>query len=109
MCLKKKNLDSATQRIICKTSTYDPKENHMTIPSSVVEFVLPHQMASLMRGGANAGPWRNDELCPKGTPRSDEVATAPPKARTSSPCKEAIYTFTLLSYKAYKQNRPNKI
>jgi hypothetical protein len=56
MCLKKKNLDSATQRIICKTSTYDPKENHMTIPSSVVEFVLPHQMASLMRGGANAGP-----------------------------------------------------
>jgi hypothetical protein len=56
MCLKKKNLDSATQRIICKTSTYDTKENHMTIPSSVVEFVLPHQMASLMRGGANAGP-----------------------------------------------------
>jgi len=32
------------------------------LPSSVLEFVLPHQMASLMRGGANAGPCRKDEL-----------------------------------------------
>lgn len=55
------------------------------LPSSVVEFVLPSQMASLIRGGANAGPWRNDELCPRGIPRRDEEATAPPKARTSSP------------------------
>jgi len=45
-------------------------------------------MASLMRGGANAGPCRNDELCPKGTPRRDEVALAPPKARTSSPWRK---------------------
>lgn len=28
----------------------------MCIPSSVVEFVLSSQMASLMRGGANAAP-----------------------------------------------------
>ena len=58
------------------------------LPSSVVAFVLPHQIASLIRGGANAGPWRNDELCPKGTPRRDDDALAPPKARTSSPLKK---------------------
>lgn len=58
----------------------------LTLPSSVVEFVLPHQMASLIRGGANAGPWRKEELCPKGTPRRDADATTPPNARSSSPC-----------------------
>lgn len=57
-----------------------------TLPSSVLEFVLPHHMASLIRGGANAGPWRNEELCPKGTPRRDADATTPPNARNSSPC-----------------------
>lgn len=68
-----------------------PNQNGMTsdgyaLPSSVVEFVLPHQMASLIRGGANAGPWRKEELCPKGTPRRDADAATPPKARRSSPC-----------------------
>lgn len=50
----------------------------------MLEFVLPHQIASLMRGGAKAGPWRKDELCPSGTPRSDAEAVTPPKARRSS-------------------------
>lgn len=59
-------------------------------PSSVVEFVLPSQMASLILGGAKAGPWRNDELCPRGIPRRDEDATEPPKARTSSPFLKRI-------------------
>lgn len=68
------------------------------VPSSVVELVLPHQMASLIRGGANAGPWRNDELCPKGTPRSDVDATAPPKARTSSPCIKILKAHNLNCY-----------
>jgi hypothetical protein len=57
----------------------------LSIPSSVLELVLPHQMASLMRGGANAGPCRNDELCPSGTPRRDAEAFTPPIARSSSP------------------------
>ena len=55
------------------------------LPSSVLEFVLPHQIASLMRGGAKAGPCRKDELWPKGTPSSDAEALTPPKARSSSP------------------------
>lgn len=50
--------------------------------------MLPHQIASLIRGGANAGPWRNEELCPRGTPRRDDEATTPPNARTSSPYYE---------------------
>ena len=54
------------------------------LPSSVVEFALPHQIPSQMKGGANEGPSRNNELCPKGTPRRVEVATAPPKLCTSS-------------------------
>lgn len=55
------------------------------LPSSVVEFVLPHHIASLIRGGAKAGPWRNEELCPSGTPSKDDEATTPPTARKSSP------------------------
>lgn len=57
------------------------------VPSSVAEFVLPHQMASLIRGGAKAGPCKKDELCPKGTPRSDAEALTPPSALSSSPWK----------------------
>lgn len=77
--------------------------NARGLPSSVVEFVLPHHMASLIRGGANAGPWRNEELCPKGTPIRDVEATTPPKARNSSPCygvnntKDQIQTETTTS------------
>lgn len=32
------------------------KGKQYCLPSSVVEFVLSHQIASLMRGGANADP-----------------------------------------------------
>lgn len=32
------------------------KNKNFVVPSSVVELVLPHQIASLMRGGAKAGP-----------------------------------------------------
>jgi hypothetical protein len=38
------------------------KEKQCDLPSSVVEFVLSHQIASLIRGGANAEPSWNDEL-----------------------------------------------
>ncbi len=60
---------------------------HLITPVSVVELVLPHQIASRIRGGENAGPCRNDELWPSGTPRRHEVAIAPPLDRTCSPCK----------------------
>lgn len=53
-------------------------------PASVVALVLPHQMASRMRGGANAGPCRKDELWPKGTPSRHVVAVAPPNSRIFS-------------------------
>ena len=59
----------------------------MLVPSSVVELVLPHQIASLIRGGAKAGPCRKEELCPSGTPRSDVEALTPPKDRSNSPWK----------------------
>ncbi|CAI0452586.1 unnamed protein product [Linum tenue] len=57
------------------------------LPSSVVELVLPHHIASRMRGGAKAGPCRNEELCPNGIPSNELVATAPPSARTTAPCR----------------------
>lgn len=52
-------------------------------------------MASLIRGGANAGPWRNEELCPRGIPRREEEATEPPKARTSSPFRKKKVLFLI--------------
>jgi hypothetical protein len=61
----------------------------LSLPSSVLELVLPHQMASLMRGGANAGPCKKDELCPRGTPKSVAEALTPPIARSNSPYIQA--------------------
>ena len=55
-------------------------------PASVVALVLPHQMASRMRGGANAGPCKKDELWPRGTPSKQVVALAPPNSRIFSAC-----------------------
>ena len=46
------------------------------IPSSKVEFVLPHQIASLTWGGAKVGPSRKEELWLSGTPRRAVVAFA---------------------------------
>jgi hypothetical protein len=63
--------------------------NTLTVPSSVLELVLPHQMASLIRGGANAGPCKNDELWPRGTPKRHAEAFTPPRARSNSACTQA--------------------
>lgn len=75
--------------------------NIFLIPSSVEELVLPHQIASLILGGAKAGPWRKEELWPSGTPRSDVEALAPPKRRTNSPYTNNWfdYIFVLLTNK----------
>ena len=61
----------------------------LSLPSSVLELVLPDHMASLMRGDANAGPCKKDELCPRGTPKSVAEAFTPPIARSNSPYNQA--------------------
>lgn len=48
--------------MVVKFLTFSVRSIALNVPSSVLEFVLPHQMASLMRGGANAGPCKKDEL-----------------------------------------------